>query len=306
MAGIGSRFMDEEAERLASLVDEELVGELSQSPEMCSYLAETCGPEFRMQSLWYPEDPAYLPFRNWTMKAWEAVRQRRQDALSYWGPKLVRALSHASHAEYSRNRRKAMEDELRELGEQRAEEAREEFIRQMPRLYRQARLSDFSSDGARAIIDMALRGTSMVLWGGNGVGKTHLGWALARHWKESEPDKAVAFMALDTLLGRVSARAMAAGRSGTDVIEAEYVFATDRLILDECDKASLQSDGVVRNLAYLVNRRYEEGLQTILICNGRSEDDVSARFGDSIASRFRSKAWDAAIVEVKGRDRRTA
>lgn len=302
MIDFRGRFIDEEAERLASLTDDELVKELEESPEFCSYLADACAPEYKQQALWY-DDSILQPFKDWTAKAWVAVKQRRPDALMYWGTRLVRVLNHMSHAEFSRNKRKGIEAEDKANAEIIHKERLDEFIRRIPKLYRDACLRDFRSEGATAIIAKCLEGASLILWGGNGVGKTHLGWALARKWHEDNPDDKTVFRSLDFICAKISSSAIASGRSGIEIIEAMYLHAVDHLIIDECDKAK-HTDTVFSNFQHIINRRYEEGLQTILFCNAVDQTELENRLGSSIVSRFTAKSWNAEVIQIRGRDRR--
>ena len=67
--------------------------------------------------------------------------------------------------------------------------------------------------------------------------------------------------------------------------------------IDEADKVEMQ--GVpFRNFSYLINRRYEEQLQTILLCNANDMEELKTKFGGSIIDRFRSNTWPAEILDL--------
>ena len=301
MADLTPFFLDEEAERLASLTDEELLKELEDSPEFLGYLASTCGPEYREQAKWY-DDPIFQPFREWTWRIEDAVRQKRPDAMRYWCPKLVRALSHMSHMEFSRNRRKDMEQEREEYLERERKELLESFLKSVPATYRDAELSDFGSDKQKALVKRILDGASLLVYGGNGVGKSHLAWSLAKHWKR-EGKRSVYIMKLAYLNSFLANLSMTSGRSGVEIIERYYVKTLEVMIIDEVDKAQ-KGDVAFRNLEYMVDRRYEEQKQTILFCNASSEEELTAKLGPSLVSRFYAKSWNASIVDFGTADKR--
>ena len=157
-----------------------------------------------------------------------------------------------------------------------AEELRmQSMLKAIPTIYRDAELSDF--DGSvKARLDGLLKGRSALVLGGNGVGKTRLGWALCKAlWREG---RTADLMKAQVLLSRVK---------GTDdpygYIEGKY--GKQRcLVIDEMDKIfESRADFVYMN--YLVDFRYEWGRQTVVLGNGDARSFVEA-LGQSIYSRL--------------------
>lgn len=297
--------------KASALSDEELVKELQESPDFCSYLAGTCAPGFQLYAkLWEADKSKPLqPFLQWNEKAELGIRQQRTEALSYWGVKLVKALNWMANTEPARN---ATEELKKEISQHKAEidakkrlERKErllQFYASIPALYKTASLKDF---GDSKLVKNLLGGMSAVIYGGNGIGKTHLGWAITRHWREEEQDKDpfAYFAPFSMLMAMISMLAANAKVSGPEIIEQNYLHKISHLIIDECDKTDM-GDVAFRNFSHLIGRRYEEGLQTILICNADSEEKVREILGDSVFSRFRAKSWNADIIKVSGEDKR--
>ena len=108
----------------------------------------------------------------------------------------------------------------------------------------------------------ALRsGSSGVIVGGNGVGKTHMSWALAKDWKRSNPRCSVAIVNAINLLGCIKSI------SGDWYTEIEDRFGmADHLVIDEIDKV-FATDADRLLLFDLINFRYSWARQTIVMGN---------------------------------------
>lgn len=157
-----------------------------------------------------------------------------------------------------------------------AEELRmQSMTRAIPTIYRDAELSDF--DGSvKARLDGLLKGRSALVLGGNGVGKTRLGWALCKAlWREG---RTADLMKAQVLLSRVKGKDDPYG-----YIEHTY-GRQSCLVIDEMDKIfESRADFVYMN--YLVDFRYEWRRQTVVLGNGDARRFVEA-LGQSIYSRL--------------------
>lgn len=128
----------------------------------------------------------------------------------------------------------------------------------VPTLYKDAEISDFKdTEWMRALRS----GSSGVIVGGNGVGKTHMSWALAKDWKRSNPRCSVAIVNAINLLGCIKSI------SGDWYTEIEDRFGmADHLVIDEIDKV-FATDADRLLLFDLINFRYSWARQTIVMGN---------------------------------------
>lgn len=194
--------------------------------------------------------------------------------------------------------------------EQMKEEAYRKFLQTVPEAYKEITIESFSqTEGQKKLVSAILKGSSLVVHGSKGLGKTALGWAIAKALKK-EGEKKVDFLKFYELTRNISSRQMR--DTTTDIagwIDATYVAGVDVLIVDEVDKLN-PTDSAYANFYYLIDRRWEERKQTILLLNsiGNSvqerEQSVQNVLGTSIFSRFTDKAWKAKIIALSGEDKR--
>lgn len=133
--------------------------------------------------------------------------------------------------------------------------------------------------------------------GGVGTGKTHIAWALARHWEE-EGGRAPLFWNVSELIRSIKKDF---GRHPMDQDREEEFIMEHRglLFLDDLG-AERATDFVAETLYLIINRRYEEKIPVIITSNldlGELSDSV----GDRIASRI---AGMCDVIHLGGDDRR--
>ena len=218
-------------------------------------------------------------------------------SIAYWAPKILRCLVQRMKSAHSQQVKKELEQHHEELEKKRRADQLSEFMSRVPKLYRNASIHDFSSKAWQDVIKGVDEGHSYLIYGGNGIGKTHFGYAVSI--KIFEEGGTCEFRKLSTLLLGISALAQGSRMSTMDIIDMGLVRSKPILIIDECDKID-QKDTAFRNFSYLIDRRYEEQLQTILLCNADNADDLRAKLGSSICDRFTSKKWKADVVDFCG------
>lgn len=169
------------------------------------------------------------------------------------------------------------------------------FEKTVPARYRDADLySDFTIVPG-GFIESFMKGQSGVLAGGNGLGKTRLAWALARHWKNEDPACSVEIVKGAALLSEIKA---------TEGDWYRYVREgygkADHLFIDEIDKIKgSEADWML--LTYLIDFRYEWCRQTIVIGNCTRENVIQL-IGQSSYSRLAGDGAEA--YHLTGKDRR--
>ena len=174
----------------------------------------------------------------------------------------------------------------------------EAWLSNIPKQYADASIDDFRSDNQPKIVNGILNGMSFIVCGDTGRGKTRIGWACCRRFKEQ--GKTAEFRKMFELMQDISSKS-GEFRDVADYISFKYVHGLDVLLIDEIDKAKM-TDSVYQYLSYLIDRRCEELRQTVLFCNASDRDSLLNKVGSAIASRFRSKKWKANVVLIGGED----
>lgn len=198
--------------------------------------------------------------------------------------------------------RKAAEDA--EKDRRTAEEARKERYREfventVPRRYQDAEVEDFAeSSPFYGEIEAILDGEPRLILGTNGIGKTRLAWALAKRW--CREGRTVAVYKAQELLSKIKSWQ----KPDTDaygMIRTVYGRELSLLIIDEIDKIyGSQADFLL--LTYLIDIRYEDCLQTIVLGNKSKDTTVDSLIGSSSFSRLSGDGSKARYLV--GADRR--
>ena len=190
------------------------------------------------------------------------------------------------------------ENEEREKKAQK--ERLDEFARRIPEEFATADVNDWPQESAKKLISTVLNGGSFLIWGGRGIGKTRLMYALTRKLLEDGKNAHCHITAayISGLLLMATTKKMTV----YDIIESYGVIHNSALFLDEADKLTNETQKEVLN--YLIDRRYEHHLQTIMLCNAVDEQDLEAKLTSSIISRFKSKSWKARTLHLMGEDKR--
>ena len=289
-----------EVDKLVALSDGELISLVMEDPILRGYLGESCAPAYYRDAKWYADSKHYPErfkkwFSGWSRKDWENFQKKDEHAVAYWAPKIVDALNWYS----STPDVKAWWEELEKDREAERLMKLQEFYDLIPKEFKNATV-DTLTGGALEIAVKITSGTSGILYGGNGVGKSHLGWAVVRNIKENK-GKAHFFKMFS--LNAVIGAAATSGVRMDKFIDEMFVSGNSLLVVDEVDKVEM-GGATFKNFSYLVDRRCEEQLPTVLLCNAANPEELEAKLGSSIISRFKSKTWPAEIWYVGTKDKR--
>lgn len=166
-----------------------------------------------------------------------------------------------------------------------------EFIDETPKRFKGASFSSFicSSDKQRTVVSFLKEGRSAVIYGSNGVGKTHLAFASCLE-QINNGKNAKYILAFDFF----NSIRRSFGDYTTDKIIKEYE-QYDYLVIDEIDK----TQGTPMEFTYLyslINKRYNEMKSTVLITNAKPSDFASI-IGQSALDRVAS---EGKVIDLTG------
>lgn len=187
---------------------------------------------------------------------------------------------------------------LEEMEARKKEENLKRFLAKIPPRFRNASVSDFDGEGRMArLARSCIEGRSFILSGTNGIGKSHMFWAVGRHLAEKGETVTVcnAIELLSDIKNHQSKQF-----DVTEYITTTYVNGADRLFVDEIDKI-FASEADYLYLSYIVNSRYEKMKQTVFAGNG-NKDRILSCIGASAFSRL--AGYDAGFVTCNEPDRR--
>lgn len=159
----------------------------------------------------------------------------------------------------------------------------EAFLQTIPARFREASPSTLSKDFQKIYQGLS-EGKSGLLYGKNGPGKTYLAWCAAKDWRKHNETFAIE-KGIETMSWIKSH--FADGGDVTDDIRAKYL-KIKHLVIDEVDKIfETQADFVY--LTYLIDIRYDEMLQTVIITNKMNKQEIIDSIGQSVYSRLTEK-----------------
>ena len=308
----GNAFFKQVCE-FADLPVDDIVAEVIDNERFRHYLAETCANAYHKDFTWFgghkDVDPCYRceDFESWTYEDCDNFANKVADgSIRYWAPIILKTLKARMSMPSEVKAREEEEKAEKALADSEFEKQKKlnwkVFQESIPKLYRDASIKDYPKPFMDGVIKPILEsGLSAILYGGNGVGKTHLAYALMKEWKHE--GTVSAYSNLTVFMSLLSQMAVNSKKSAIEFIEQRYVKQCAVLVLDECDKTDM--DGIVfRNFSHLINRRYEEGKQTLLLCNAKNEAELEQKLTSSVVSRFKSDAWVAKIICLGDTDKR--
>lgn len=166
-----------------------------------------------------------------------------------------------------------------------------EFIREVPPRFKDATFSSFqcSSDKQRKTVEYLKTGGSAVIYGSNGVGKTHLAYATCEY--QARQGKVSGYILAFDFFNEVR---KSFSNGSTDKVVSKY-HGYDLLVIDEIDK----TQGTPTEFVYLyslINERYNYMKPTILITNA-TPSEFGAIIGESALDRVAS---DGKVIDLTG------
>lgn len=189
-------------------------------------------------------------------------------------------------------RKAELEAEKAKMKEYQDRERWENLMAQIPPIYKEASINDFGK-GIQPKIQQMLDGSSALILGENGLGKTHLSWAILKEL--TKKGKRVKYVKAQLLLYEIKKHQ----DNIYDFIQGMY-GKLDCLVIDEIDKI-FESKADFIYLNYLIDYRYEWARQTIVMGNGDKGRFIES-LGQSIYSRLRGN--NGMDIALSGNDRR--
>lgn len=233
-------------------------------------------------------------FKDWTWKDCVAFYEENdRKSIAFWAPLILKALDQRMRSVHSQRIKEQLDKEASEQEARRKKAIAESFEKSIPSSYINASIDDFKGPW-QTIIEGIDNGRSYLIFGGNGIGKTHFSYAIGR--KLASNGKSCTRMRLSSILQKVSKEVTSSRLTAEEYIDIEFVHYCDFLIIDECDKVE-QKDTAFRNFTYLIDRRCEELKQTLVLCNAVDEQELQSRIGPSVYDRFCSRKWKAEVVD---------
>lgn len=166
-----------------------------------------------------------------------------------------------------------------------------EFTRQVPPRFKDATFSSFqcSSDKQRKTVEYLKTGGSAVIYGSNGVGKTHLAYATCEY--QARQGKLAGYILAFDFFNEIR---NSFSNGSTDKVVGKY-HRYDLLVIDEIDK----TQGTPTEFVYLyslINERYNYMKPTILITNA-TPSEFAAIIGESALDRVAS---EGKVIDLTG------
>jgi DNA replication protein DnaC len=170
-----------------------------------------------------------------------------------------------------------------------------EFIRDVPPRFKDATFSSFqcSSDKQRKTVEYLKTGGSAVIYGSNGVGKTHLAYATCEY--QARQGKVAGYILAFDFFNKI--RKSFSDGTTEDIMDKYSNYQL--LVIDEIDK----TQGTPTEFMYLyslINERYNYMRSTILITNAKP-DEFAAIIGQSALDRVAS---EGKVIDLTGENYR--
>ena len=143
------------------------------------------------------------------------------------------------------------------------------------------------ADKQKKAVEWLKSGGSAVIYGPNGVGKTHLAYAACMY--QASLGKTVCYVLAFDLFTRIKSSFV---KGNTESVVNEFA-AYDYLVIDEVDKTYASETDFVYFFS-IINQRYNYMRKTILIANSANLSEISGK------SSFDRVASDGIIINLDG------
>jgi DNA replication protein DnaC len=166
-----------------------------------------------------------------------------------------------------------------------------------PTRYKNAAYADVPEDIKKLFEKIKETQRGIYIWGGVGIGKTHIAYSLLKGAEEVLKVRAVVINLPETLH---ELREDAYRQSGDKLrLESDLLQFRGLLIIDDIGAEKI-TDWVGERIYLIINKRYTENLPTIFTSN-LPIADLADRIGDRATSRIVEMCN---IIKVEGEDRR--
>ena len=204
-----------------------------------------------------------------------------------------RILTDDERDEINKKKEKEWEDEKKSI--ERKEIIERWYFEFVPRRYNESCFENFiiQNDMQRRLIDYLKKDKSVVVYGSNGTGKTHLAFAAGLY--HSTQGQSCAYILAFDFFNEIK---KAFTKGDPEAVIRKYA-GYEYLIIDEVDK----THGTQNEFVYLyslINKRYNSMKPTVMITNAKKEQ-LSETIGISTLDRI---AGDGVIVEMVGENYR--
>ena len=204
------------------------------------------------------------------------------------------------------------ENQIRDL--QQLEATYALFLDKIPERYKKVTSSDIPKDVEKMLKKSLSENKGMYLFGNCGVGKTHISYAIYKHFLdkkytqgkvgiEKNLDERTISYHCDPEIRVYNWQKIIKLLKDTIGKREDYVIDNFNprgiLVLDDAG-AEKATDWTIENLYYLINDRYEKNLITIVTSNF-SLKELAERIGDRIPSRI---AEMCNVIKLSGKDKR--
>lgn len=184
---------------------------------------------------------------------------------------------------------KKEEEEQKEKIAYKIHENLREYFREVPIRFEGANFDNYtiSTEKQQKAVDWLKSGKSAVIYGANGIGKTHLAYASCLY--QIEHGSTAGYVLAFDLFTEIKDSFKQGNTEAVIMKYAQYRY----LVVDEIDKTYASETDFIY-FFNIINKRYNNMFQTVLISNSANMIDISGK------SSFDRVASDGAVINLDG------